>query len=184
MCMCPVTPVVKRILPINFRLGFRYTPELQEPVHFLVSQRRCALGPELNQLSAPPRVETAESTRCMYKWRKRCTMIRKRRKFPNLGKLFLDPSATQVHRCDQKVPCHATKNKQLGPNLLIFNFGLARRLIVRSFWFLSQFDFCFEVVGSHTLNFRWLVGWLVGWLVKSLLSYAGGGFHKDGASTP
>ena len=28
------------------------------------------------------------------------------------------------------------------------------------------------------------VGWLVGWLVKSLLSYAGGGFHKDGASTP
>ena len=24
----------------------------------------------------------------------------------------------------------------------------------RPFWFLSQFDFCFEVVGSHTLNFR------------------------------
>jgi hypothetical protein len=27
-------------------------------------------------------------------------------------------------------------------------------------------------------------GWLIGWLVQSLLSYAGGGFHKDGASTP
>ena len=24
----------------------------------------------------------------------------------------------------------------------------------RPFWFLSQFDLCFEVVGSHTLNFR------------------------------
>jgi hypothetical protein len=30
----------------------------------------------------------------------------------------------------------------------------------------------------------WLAGWLVGWLEESLLSYAGGGFHKDGASTP
>ena len=30
----------------------------------------------------------------------------------------------------------------------------------------------------------WLIGWLVGWLVRSLLSYAGGGFHKDGASAP
>ena len=29
-----------------------------------------------------------------------------------------------------------------------------------------------------------LLGWLVGWLVESLYSYAGGGFHKDGASTP
>jgi len=33
-------------------------------------------------------------------------------------------------------------------------------------------------------DIRIAVGWLVGWLVKSLLSYAGGGFHKDGASTP
>jgi hypothetical protein len=29
-----------------------------------------------------------------------------------------------------------------------------------------------------------LVGWLVGWLEDRLLSYAGGDFHKDGASTP
>ena len=28
----------------------------------------------------------------------------------------------------------------------------------------------------------WLVGWLVGRLEERLLSYAGGGFHKDGAS--
>ena len=27
-----------------------------------------------------------------------------------------------------------------------------------------------------------MVGWLLGWLEESLLSYAGGGFHKDGAS--
>ena len=27
-------------------------------------------------------------------------------------------------------------------------------------------------------------GWLVGWLEKSLLSYAGWDFHKDGASAP
>ena len=31
-----------------------------------------------------------------------------------------------------------------------------------------------------------MLGWLVGWFVRSLLSYmyAGGGFHKDDASTP
>ena len=27
----------------------------------------------------------------------------------------------------------------------------------RPFWFLSQFDLCFEVVGSHTFNFRSLI---------------------------
>ena len=31
-------------------------------------------------------------------------------------------------------------------------------------------------------RYGWLVGWLVGWLEESLLSYAGGGFHEDGAS--
>ena len=34
---------------------------------------------------------------------------------------------------------------------------MARQLDIhacRPFWFLSQFDLCFEVVGSHTLNFR------------------------------
>jgi hypothetical protein len=33
---------------------------------------------------------------------------------------------------------------------------------------------CIHVTGS----------WLVGWLMESLYSYAGGGSHKNGASTP
>ena len=50
---------------------------------------------------------------------------------------------------------------------VLWALGLSPRLA-----FKEKPTICFTI---------WLVG---GWLVKSLLSYAGGGFHKDGASTP